>query len=53
MHAHAHTQAYPLDDESKPRGTAGAMGYPSVIYKVPILERFHIQTQGRLLPCLF
>jgi hypothetical protein len=26
--------AYPLDDESRPRGTAGAIGYPSVLYKV-------------------
>lgn len=49
---HTNTQAYPLDDESKPRGMAGAMGYPSVIYKVPILERSYIQTQSRSLPCL-
>jgi len=25
---------YPLDDENKSRGTSGAFGYPSVIYKV-------------------
>lgn len=31
---------YPLDDENKPRGTAGAFGYPSVVYKViPCEER--------------
>jgi len=27
-------QAYPLDDTHKARGTTGAFGYPSVIYKV-------------------
>lgn len=31
-------QAYPLDDEAKPRGTAGAMGYASVIYKASASE---------------
>lgn len=31
-------QAYPLDDENKPRGTAGAMGYASVIYKASACE---------------
>ena len=28
--------AYPLDDESRPRGTTGAFGYSSVVYKVNI-----------------
>ncbi len=40
--------AFPLDDSSKPRGTAGAFGYPSATYKVVSHVDGHLYALRRL-----
>ncbi len=39
--------AFPLDDSSKPRGTAGAFGYPSATYKVASRSDGHLYAMRR------